>query len=125
MQPQKTPISMLQELCTKRGLTPKYDVVAVEGAVHEPTFVYRVQVGEMVAQVCFGFTTFNFCAFSESIANSRKQENNNIKSFFLIVIRLSIKFTCTNKQYQQMQCKNIKCSRHNVKFEGTLIKFFV
>ncbi|XP_014664139.1 PREDICTED: RISC-loading complex subunit tarbp2-like isoform X2 [Priapulus caudatus] len=50
LQPSKTPISMLQELCTKRGLTPKYDVVAVEGAVHEPTFVYRVQVGDMVSQ---------------------------------------------------------------------------
>ncbi|ELU17807.1 hypothetical protein CAPTEDRAFT_171815 [Capitella teleta] len=44
----KTPISYLQELCTKRGLTPQYDLIANEGAVHEPTFVFKVVVGDIV-----------------------------------------------------------------------------
>ena len=44
----KTPISFLQELCTKRGITPQYDLIANEGAVHEPTFVFRVTAGEYV-----------------------------------------------------------------------------
>ena len=41
----KTPISYLQELCTKRGFTPQYDLIANEGAVHEPIFVYRTTAG--------------------------------------------------------------------------------
>ena len=44
----KTPISFLQELCTKRGVTPQYDLIANEGAVHEPTFVFRVTGGDFV-----------------------------------------------------------------------------
>jgi RISC-loading complex subunit TARBP2 len=44
----KTPISFLQELCTKRGITPQYDLIANEGAVHEPTFVFKVTSGEYV-----------------------------------------------------------------------------
>ena len=42
----KTPVSLLQELCMRRGISPKYDLLQIEGAVHEPTFVYRVTVGE-------------------------------------------------------------------------------
>ncbi|XP_035778106.1 interferon-inducible double-stranded RNA-dependent protein kinase activator A homolog isoform X2 [Anopheles albimanus] len=38
----KTPISVLQELLSRRGITPHYDLIQVEGAVHEPTFRYRV-----------------------------------------------------------------------------------
>lgn len=48
--PTKTPISALQEFCAQRGMTPTYDLIANEGAVHEPVFVYRVVVGEIVAQ---------------------------------------------------------------------------
>jgi len=44
----KTPISFLQELCTKRGITPQYDLIANEGAVHEPTFVFKVTAGEFI-----------------------------------------------------------------------------
>ncbi|KAI0231756.1 RISC-loading complex subunit tarbp2 [Lamellibrachia satsuma] len=44
----KTPISFLQELCTKRGITPQYDLIANEGAVHEPIFVFRVTAGDVV-----------------------------------------------------------------------------
>lgn len=46
---QKTPISVLQELCARSCLTPEYKLLSVEGAVHAPTFMYRVQVGEAVA----------------------------------------------------------------------------
>ena len=45
----KTPISYLQELSTKRGITPQYDLIANEGAVHEPTFLMRVTVGDVSA----------------------------------------------------------------------------
>lgn len=45
----KTPVSILQELYVRRGLTPKYDLVQIEGEVHEPTFKYRVTIGEFVA----------------------------------------------------------------------------
>jgi len=48
----KTPVSLLQELYVRRGLTPKYDLVQIEGAVHEPTFKYRVTIGEFVATGC-------------------------------------------------------------------------
>ncbi|XP_023338419.1 RISC-loading complex subunit TARBP2 [Eurytemora carolleeae] len=48
----KTPVSLLQELYVRRGITPKYDLVQIEGAVHEPTFKYRVTIGEFVATGC-------------------------------------------------------------------------
>ncbi|XP_058126425.1 RISC-loading complex subunit tarbp2-like [Anopheles coustani] len=37
----KTPKTALQELLN-RGITPQYNLIQVEGAVHEPTFRYRV-----------------------------------------------------------------------------------
>ena len=48
----KTPVSLLQELYVRKGITPKYDLVQIEGAVHEPTFKYRVSVGDVVATGC-------------------------------------------------------------------------
>jgi len=42
----KTPISYLQEYATKNAITPQYDLIANEGAVHEPTFIMRVSVGD-------------------------------------------------------------------------------
>lgn len=47
--PCKTPISLLQEWCAQKGVTSKFEVISVEGAVHAPTFVYRVTVMDMVA----------------------------------------------------------------------------
>jgi len=44
----KTPISYLQEMCNKRGITPQYDLIANEGAVHEPLFVFKVTAGEYI-----------------------------------------------------------------------------
>ncbi|XP_074108784.1 protein Loquacious-like isoform X1 [Cotesia typhae] len=46
--PSKTPVSVLQELLSRRGTTPKYELVQIEGAVHEPTFRYRVTVADVV-----------------------------------------------------------------------------
>lgn len=46
--PTKTPVSVLQELLSRRGTTPKYELVQVEGAIHEPTFRYTVSVGEAI-----------------------------------------------------------------------------
>ena len=45
----KTPVSLLQELYVKKGITPKYDLVQIKGPVHKPTFKYRVSVGEVYA----------------------------------------------------------------------------
>ncbi|XP_016839605.1 interferon-inducible double-stranded RNA-dependent protein kinase activator A isoform X1 [Nasonia vitripennis] len=47
--PNKTPVSVLQELLSRRGTTPKYELVQIEGAIHEPTFRYRVTVADVVA----------------------------------------------------------------------------
>ena len=33
-----------QELYVRRGVTPKYDLVQIEGQVHEPTFKYRGKI---------------------------------------------------------------------------------
>lgn len=44
--PMKTPISILQELLSRRGITPNYELVQIEGAVHEPTFRYRVSFND-------------------------------------------------------------------------------
>lgn len=38
----KTPVSVLQELLSRRGITPKYELVQIEGVVHESIFRYRV-----------------------------------------------------------------------------------
>lgn len=48
--PQKTPVSILQELLSRRGTTPKYELVQIEGAIHEPTFRYRVTVADTVGE---------------------------------------------------------------------------
>lgn len=46
----KTPISLLQEILTKCNMAlPNYEEVATEGFSHEPTFVYRVVVADIVA----------------------------------------------------------------------------
>jgi dsRNA-specific ribonuclease len=46
-----TPISVLQELCSQHleGMSPEYQLLSVEGVVHAPTFIYRVQIGDIVA----------------------------------------------------------------------------
>jgi RISC-loading complex subunit TARBP2 len=46
---QKTPVSILQEICLRKSFIPRYDLVQIEGAVHRPTFKYRVTVGDLVA----------------------------------------------------------------------------
>lgn len=36
---------MLQERCTQFGITPCYDLIANEGTVHEPVFIYACTAG--------------------------------------------------------------------------------
>ncbi|XP_042192302.1 interferon-inducible double-stranded RNA-dependent protein kinase activator A homolog isoform X1 [Callorhinchus milii] len=45
--PGKTPISLLQEYCTRNGNSPQYELVTSEGQAHLPCFVYKVVVGEV------------------------------------------------------------------------------
>uniref|UniRef100_UPI00398EA5D7 interferon-inducible double-stranded RNA-dependent protein kinase activator A homolog A-like n=1 Tax=Pristiophorus japonicus TaxID=55135 RepID=UPI00398EA5D7 len=45
--PGKTPISMLQEYCTKNDKTPQYELVKSEGQAHLPSFTFRATVGEV------------------------------------------------------------------------------
>lgn len=45
--PGKTPISQLQEYCTKNGIAPQYELVKSEGQAHLPNFVFRATVGEV------------------------------------------------------------------------------
>lgn len=42
----KTPVSLLQETLSRRGITPSYELVQIEGAIHEPTFRYRVSFSD-------------------------------------------------------------------------------
>ena len=49
----KTPVSILHEVCTQKGLMLRYDLIQIEGSVHDPTFKYRVTVQDQVA-VGFG-----------------------------------------------------------------------
>ena len=39
-----TPVSILHELCTRKGLTPKYETSQSEGAPHEANFNIRISV---------------------------------------------------------------------------------
>ena len=48
----KTPVSILQELYVRKGITPKYDLVLIEGTVHEPTFKYRVRC---LTLICYSY----------------------------------------------------------------------
>lgn len=48
----KTPISILQELLSRRGITPNYELVQIEGAVHKPMFKYRVSFNDKEAFGC-------------------------------------------------------------------------
>ena len=49
----KTPVSVLQEICSKRKLTPTYNILANEGPVHEPVFVMRAQAGDFQGMFYF------------------------------------------------------------------------
>jgi len=46
---EKSPISLLQELCMKRGLTAHYELTDSEGPVHQRVFTYKVTAGSFTA----------------------------------------------------------------------------
>ncbi|XP_033099405.1 RISC-loading complex subunit tarbp2-like [Anneissia japonica] len=43
----KTAVSVLQELCAKKAVTPVYETIGQEGASHQPTFTIRCTVGDV------------------------------------------------------------------------------
>lgn len=43
----KTPVSILQEMCIRKGDVPQYELIHDGGGSHEALFKYRVLVGEM------------------------------------------------------------------------------
>jgi len=54
----KSQISLLQELCMKRGFTPHYELIDSEGPVHQRVFTYRATAGSFAAtgkgyRLCF------------------------------------------------------------------------
>lgn len=53
--PSKTPVSVLQELLSRRGTTPTYELLQIEGAIHEPTFRFRVTVADVVGKLIASF----------------------------------------------------------------------
>jgi Double-stranded RNA binding motif. len=42
----KTPVSILQEMCIRKGDVPQYELIHDGGGSHEAIFKYRVLVGE-------------------------------------------------------------------------------
>jgi len=59
----KSPISLLQELCMKRGLTPHYDLIDSEGPVHQRVFTYTVTAGSFTATGKGKAVVFSFVQF--------------------------------------------------------------
>nr|CAD7573911.1 unnamed protein product [Timema californicum] len=47
----KTPVSILQELCVQRGITPIYTLIYDGGGTHDCYFKYRVHVADFVSVV--------------------------------------------------------------------------
>ncbi|KAK4471227.1 hypothetical protein MN116_004675 [Schistosoma mekongi] len=45
----RTPISILQEVCVKKGITPLYELVSSEGPIHEPLYVFLCTAGPFSA----------------------------------------------------------------------------
>jgi len=48
----KTPVALLQEQSDKQGIVPQYNLVMVNGKIHQPVFQYRVTVGQLAATGC-------------------------------------------------------------------------
>jgi len=48
----KTPVALLQEQFDKQGIVPQYNLVMVDGKIHQPVFQYRVAVGQLAATGC-------------------------------------------------------------------------
>nr|XP_012134516.1 PREDICTED: RISC-loading complex subunit tarbp2-like isoform X7 [Megachile rotundata] len=79
----KTPVSILQELLSRRGTTPKYELIQVEGAIHEPIFRYRVTVADIVGTILKlevsivkgGKTLRQFLIFVQLVFHDRRATN--------------------------------------------------
>lgn len=40
----RTPVSLMQELLSRRGSAPKYELIQIEGVINEPIFKYRISL---------------------------------------------------------------------------------
>jgi hypothetical protein len=47
----KTPVSILQEMCIRKGDVPQYELIHDGGGSHEALFKYRVVVAEMTGNL--------------------------------------------------------------------------
>jgi hypothetical protein len=47
----KTPVSILQEMCIRTGDALQYELIHDGGGSHEPLFKYRVLVGEITGRL--------------------------------------------------------------------------
>jgi len=91
----KSPVSLLQELCVKRGLTSLYELMESDGPVHNRVFTYHVTAGTFMAtgkgiSIFFSladiYTTFNqqrLILMSCMYRNSALQYLTKIFSVFL------------------------------------------
>jgi len=48
----KTPVDLLHELFDKRDIVSKYDLIQIEGTLHQPIFKYRLTVGQVIVTGC-------------------------------------------------------------------------
>lgn len=81
--PGKTPVSILQEILSRRGTTPKYELVQIEGAIHEPTFRYRVTAADTVGNLLTSL--FKYRKYLIILAIHYKKLNVRIVSNELVI----------------------------------------
>ena len=68
----KSPISLLQELCMKRGFTAHYELTDSEGPVHQRVFTYAVTAGSFTATgkgkvIMFCFVLLSLSCTADSV----------------------------------------------------------
>lgn len=72
------PITLLQEICSRNGLTAEYQLLSTEGSVHEPTFKIAVMVGDITVTASGqSKKKARHAAAREAIEKLRQRENLN------------------------------------------------
>ncbi|XP_076326669.1 protein Loquacious-like isoform X1 [Tachypleus tridentatus] len=89
--PQKTPISLLQELCARHGLTADYKMMSVEGLVHAPTFMFRVEVDNEYATATGQSKKKAKHAAAQAILEKLLEQNGLFSSSVNVADNLSVK----------------------------------
>lgn len=73
------PITLLQEICSRNGLTAEYQLLSTEGSVHEPTFKIAVNVGDITVTASGqSKKKARHAAAREAIERLRQKENLNL-----------------------------------------------